>query len=109
MIQIVCCVIPVMSTHRQQSDLFWKVTIRISINDRYLIAVVKQIRNIICKLRVDPVSLVTDAVILHLNIGSRLEIRSALVTLLRTSENTTQNAVQFKSSAFQCRDLQSSR
>ena len=109
MVQIVSRIVSVVGTHWQLSNLLGEVTIRVPIDDDYLIAIVKRIGVIVRKPRINPTSLIPNAVVVHLDIGARLEIHSALVAPFRASENTAQDTVQLKSSDFQCRDPQSSR
>lgn len=108
MVQVVRRKMVFVNAHRQQSNLFGQVTVGIPVNKGHLIAVIQQVGPIVGKRRLNALAFIDDAVVFHLDIGRRLEIDSAFITLFRAAENTTQISVNFES-FFRCRHPQSSR
>ena len=111
MVKIVRLVVPVMTTHWKEGNLFWKIAVRIPIYQGKLIAVTEHIGPIVRKIRVNLAALITDAVIMHLDVRRRLKICPAVISLERAAENTAKNSVKLQTSflAIRCKRLRSSR
>jgi hypothetical protein len=65
-----------------------KITVRILVNERYLIAIQQAIRRVIRMNGLDLASFIDDAVILDLQILRRLEINPARISAFRAPKNS---------------------
>jgi hypothetical protein len=87
MVQVFFGIVAFMAAHRKKRDLAWDLAVRISVNHSHLIPVIKCIRLIISKGRLNAAALVNDAVINHFLAGGRLKVHTALFASVGASKN----------------------